>query len=105
MSDRYYWKVNPEPTGRYRSFHKRSWPDAWWKVGERIAASIECPDDYVPRHAKSGNHAPLRVRVADYSQGSSFTWRTMRGEYATLADAKAALARLLELRPELEPKP
>lgn len=31
MSAAIYWKVDPAPTGRYRSFQRRNWPTAYYK--------------------------------------------------------------------------
>ncbi len=45
------WKVDPPPTGRWKSFTKRGLPTAEWPDGS-IAAMIYCVDEYVPRLVK-----------------------------------------------------
>ena len=97
------WKVQEAPTGYYRSFSHRGWPQAFY-AGNRMAASIECEDSYRPADARNGTHAPLIVRVADYSAKPTWTWRKMKGQFATLAEAKAAFEALLAKTPTLIPE-
>jgi hypothetical protein len=100
----YTWKVAPAPTGRYRSFTHRGWPSAVYAgEGDRIAASIACTDRYYPQDAKNGTHAPLTLRVADYSV-TPWQWRKVKAEFKTLQDAKDAFERVLKNNPELAPK-
>lgn len=98
------WKVGEAPTGPYRSFHKRSWPSAYHANGW-LAASISCEDPYEPSRAKTGAHAPLTVWVFDYSLGEieRKRWR-VRGNFATLEDAKNAAALCLQNHPHFLPK-
>ena len=99
---KYRWKVSPEPTGRYRSFEKRSWPTAWYANGE-IAASISCDDDYRPVDAREGKHGPLTVAVADHSE-EKWKWRRMKQRFSTLTEARDGFAKLLNIMPHLAPK-
>lgn len=48
------WKVDPPPSGRWKSFTKRGWPTAEWPDGS-IAALIYCADEYIPRLVKRAN--------------------------------------------------
>lgn len=66
MAVKMKWRVGEKPTGPYRSFHKRSWPTAWY--GEDLAASLHHVDGegYWPREAET---AVLEVWVFDYRDG------------------------------------
>ena len=100
------WEVAKTPTGRYRAFERRNWPSAFYKNEEKSpCGDIQCADDYNPTSAKSGEHAPLTVRICDYSAGSeSFTWITLKTKHAKLADAKLALETYIECNPRISPK-
>lgn len=101
------WHVNPAPTGRFKAFEHRSWPRA--QIGEKYVARILCADDYRPADAKAGTHEPLKVAIADYRvasnpTGAAFCWRTLKGEFKTLAEAKQAAQMFLEAHPEIMEK-
>jgi hypothetical protein len=96
------WRVQEVPTGRYRSFQRRGWPNATYPDG-KLAASISCEDDYQPHNVKVGKHAPLKVRVCDYSV-TPWCWRTLKGAFLTLGQAKAAAEDVLERFTEVQPK-
>jgi hypothetical protein len=104
------WRVGTIPTGRYRSFEKRAWPSADYADG-RIAAHITCEHSYRPSMVRDGIHSPLTVRVADYSLPSNttdnrgFTWVTLKGRFATLAEAKQAASTLLARFPHMMTNP
>ena len=53
---------------------------------------ISCDDCYTPAAAKSGNHAELKVMIAQWferdGQSHTFKWRTMSKRFATLEEAK-----------------
>ena len=99
----YKWKVQGAPTRRYRSFEHRGWPQAMYNDGSgNMLASIACDDDYTPERAKSGRHAPLKVRITNWNcdpKFGSFQWLTAKGEFATLDEAKAHLDVLIEKFP------
>jgi hypothetical protein len=100
---KYRWKLPPAPTGRYRSFEKRGWPDAM--VGDTCIASIHCEDNYVPRAVKVGKHKPLTISVRCEREVTAenrckWRWRKLKGEFLTLADAKLAFAQFIEKYPE-----
>ena len=104
------WKVAPNPTGRYRSFEHRHWPDAEYANGERPAAAIYCgarwsadyDTEYTPERARTGEHAPLRVRIACYDT-TPWKWKTHKQLCATLDEAKALAEKFLTDHPELRP--
>jgi hypothetical protein len=102
MTVKKYWRVSPKPVGRYRSFESRSWPSADYSDG-RVCARIACDDDYTPNAAKTGKHKPLILRIANYAH-TPWQWVRAKQEFATLAEAKAALDRILETAPSLMPK-
>jgi hypothetical protein len=105
------WRVSEAPTGNYRSFAKRDWPAADYNDSQLTpAAMITCNDSYCPADVKAGKHAPLKVWIADHSlavkndpEVGSWKWRTLKGEFATLAEAKAAAANVLKKNPILVP--
>ena len=101
MSIKLKWRVDPAPTGRYRSFQKRYWPSAEY-TNQRPAFSIVCEDEYRPQNVKTGEHKPLTVRVAVYNE-RSFDWRTLKTRADTLADAKALAQRAIDQHPEWLP--
>lgn len=109
------WRTQDVPTGRYRSFFHRGWPDAHWnrEVGPP-AVQIRCEDEYIPRDVKTGNHKPLRVYIADWSPRrglppeiacdvSAFNWKLLKGECKTLDEAKALAERAFESHPHFRP--
>ena len=99
------WQVGEAPTGKYRSFVKRSWPTASYKDTDRPALMIECEDSYYPAAAKTGQHKELTVMIADYSvTESTFQWRRLKARFAILDEAKAAGERFLNAHPEFLPK-
>ena len=101
-----YWKVSSVPTGRYRSFEKRAWPSAYYdKDCQILAAYIACEDEYRPQNVKEGDHAPLIIRVADYScQDRGFEWRKVKRLGDTLAEAKKIASDVLDKHPNFLPK-
>jgi transcription elongation factor Elf1 len=109
------WRVDPPPTGQWSSFSQRAWPSADYVNGDP-AASIHCSEEYRPANVKSGQHPPLKVWVADWNippeergKKGRWVWRAMKGEFATLKEAQAAAAKLIDAHPELhtldEPAP
>ncbi len=101
------WKIAAPPTGKYRSFDKRSWPSANHENG-RPAVMISCDDSYVPANVKTGSHGPLAVRIADWSmptdpEAARWQWRKLKGTFATLDEAKRAAQAVLAKHPEFWP--
>ena len=101
---KYKWKVDPNPTGRYRSFERRGFPHAYYNdEHESPAAFIGSDEDweYVP---KQTTYKSLILRVADHSQ-TPWKWRKIVKRYTTIQDAKDGFERILKQHPELAPKP
>jgi hypothetical protein len=101
------WVVSEAPTGRYRSFDERSWPSAHYNdERETPCAAIYCEDEYIPASAKSGKHKPLDIRIADHSASAttSWTWRKLKAQAATLEEAKALVKDFLERHQEFTPE-
>ena len=101
------WRVAPALTGPYRSFQKRGWPGADYPTGE-TAVALHCPTAYYPAVARSGEHAPIRVSVAEWHnprlphQGA-FTWRTLARHAVTLDEAKDLAQRFIDAHPDWRP--
>lgn len=105
MKPKIKWRVGAEPTGKYRGFEKRAWPSACYDNDqETFCAGIRCDDEYIPARVKTGNHAPLKVEVRDYSRKGEPTVVSSR-TYATLKEAKAAVQSILKAYPHFMPKP
>ena len=77
------WKVQPAPTGKFRSFHVREWPQ-YEREDDRLLGFISCEDGYDVNVAKSGEHRVLSLWITG-SRRSNFKI----GEATTLAEAKA----------------
>src|ERR1700761_336972 len=99
MAKMYKWQVQEAPTGRYRSFHRRGWPHASYVTDGSALARIECDDDYYAPRVKAGNHAPLKLFFANYNvdpvKDGGFKWLKVKGEFATLDEAKAQLDKVI----------
>lgn len=105
------WRVDPPAVGRYRSFERRAWPSADYANGD-IAITLHSEDEYIPSKVKTGEHAPITVRVADWGipaeergKRGAFVWRKLKGEYPTLKAAQTAAAKIIAEHPELHPAP
>ena len=114
------WRVDPAPTGRYRSFQKRGWPSAHYDdKDERPAAMIQCEDDYDPQDVRAGTHKELTVYVADYrpfvgdimihegnpkDRDGRFKWRKAKERAKTLDDAKRIAQSIIDNNPLITPK-
>lgn len=103
------WRVSDVPTGRYRSFERRGWPSADFTNGD-TAVGLYCKDEYRPADVKTGNHAEIVIRIADYSEpsnketGAGFTWRQLKKRAATLAEAKELASKFFDKYPQFLPK-
>ena len=87
------WKVAEKETGRWAWLHKRGWPTADYEDGS-ICATIRCADEYIPSQVKIGNHAELKLMIADYSK-TPWVWVVAKTRYATLKEAKEGLVKVL----------
>jgi hypothetical protein len=101
----YKWEIDPPTTGAHRSFDERAWPMAVDIEHDAPIARIRCEESYVPSLVKQGKHSPLKLSIADYSEASakngSFVWKTLKKEFATLDEAKAALDIVLAQTPQI----
>lgn len=99
------WKVQDAPTGPYRSFGHWGWPVG--TVDGEHAFSIHCKDAYTPARARGEQpHAPLTLHVADrrdaYKDGKgAWVLRKMKGEFASLLEAKLAAQLFLDAQPDV----
>jgi hypothetical protein len=96
------WRVADRPTGRYRSFERRGWPNADYENG-KPAAMLRCQDEYVPKCVKDGDHGLIEIYVADHS-GEQWRWRKAINRAVTLDYAKSLVRRILEAHPTFVPK-
>lgn len=108
------WTVAPAPTGRYRSFEKRGWPQCRYVLPPshddafRPAASISSDTEYTPDAAKTGldswgDPVVLVVRIAVHNE-RSFEWKRVKQSFNTLEAAKAAAEHLIQANPSFWPK-
>lgn len=115
MALKLYWKVRPEPTGRYRSFGHRGWPIAYYIQGGvrtdtetlKPAAFLYCEDDYVPSRVRLGDHKEIRVHVCHHQhpeRGNSWKVFVLKRRAATLDEAKQMVQEFLEAHPDWHPK-
>lgn len=105
------WKVSDKPTGRFRSFDRRSWPVGWWGKPElassQVAAFILCSDEYVPALVREGKHDLLTITVVHYNHpdvpngGKRFR---LKKQAATLDEAKQMVQAFYDLHPDWLPK-
>ena len=92
------WKV-----GYDDKLRGQAWPNAEYADGS-IAAWIVCDTWYTPSKVKSGDHGPLTIRVADYSE-TPWKWKQLTKRAATLAEAKALFSAFLAENHEKFSKP
>jgi hypothetical protein len=105
------WKISPAPVGKWKGFHKRQWPTAYYIETDNPAIMISCPDSYNPAQIKAGHpHAPLSVYIAQWHhdekirrEKGAFTWRKLKSEFTTLDEARKAGERALAQHPEFAP--
>lgn len=103
MSIKIKWKVNTAPSGLYRSFHDRSWPDAEYLDGS-ICAAISCSDAYTPARARGEQkHGELTLRIADHSK-TPLVWRKVSVRFNSLSELKKELLHILKKHDQFPPK-
>ena len=97
------WRVQPIPVGRYRAFERRGWPIAWFNnIDGPPAAMLYCEDEYRPARVKTGEHAELKISVANHSL-VKWRWRTLVKRAATLDEAKKIVEEFYRARPDWRP--
>lgn len=95
------WKVAERSSSPWQ---KRSWPTAFFKDGN-IVIQLFCHDEYVPALVKIGRHAPITIHVVDrrpetLNKHSTWIWRKLKAEAATLDEAKAIAQRFVDENPD-----
>lgn len=105
-----FWKVAAHPSGPYASFERRGWPTAYYSNGDP-AAILMCEEDYIPANVKKGNHAPISIAVADWSNrdrngadAAAFVYKKLKQQFHLIEDAKAAAERALDQHIQFQPK-
>lgn len=74
------WVMGEKPTGRFRSFHHRSWPTAFYHrkdgpIAARIMPIQVAHKSYFPQIKEI---AELQIGIADYRvKDQSFVWRRL----------------------------
>jgi len=99
---KFKWEVDKPPTGLARVCYRRRWPTAYYS-NDRICATIGCSVDYHIQIAKSGDHPPLEVRLANHSV-TPWKWVSFTAKFNTLQDAKDVVKDFLRRHPEFMPK-
>ena len=93
------WTVQAAPAGNYRSFFRRGWPSA--TLGETMAFTVSCEDEYVPSRVRTGDHKELTLRIADHRKADgSFDWRSFKTKFATMDELKAHAQQFADTHPE-----
>lgn len=87
------WRVEPEATGRYRSFCHRGFPSAEYPNGD-TCASIRCKASYHPATHKDATNLDLEVWVAVYREGG-WDWKRMKVRPNSIAEAKKQVSDFL----------
>lgn len=102
------WKVDPPPTGQYKSFQKRGWPTGH-DENDEAAAIMYHAESYTAQLAKDAGENAITVQVADWTNENngrpdknkaSFTWRTLKQRFSNVKDAKAATEWFFQAHPE-----
>jgi hypothetical protein len=86
MTTKVTWRVQPNPTGVYRSFKRRGWPSGHSSCN--MFFMIECEDEYYPSDVREGKHKPLKLKFRDDAAKSNSV-RTFTRTFATLSELKA----------------
>ncbi len=95
------WKVQEKPTGKYSSFEKRGFPEAFYKDGS-IAAHIYSDGDDYEYVTKQKEYKSLVLRFADYSV-TPWKWRQFTKRFKTIDEAKKTLSKFLSIHLEVMP--
>jgi len=101
------WRVDPVPTGRYRSFEERGWPGLEVKVQGQwdVLGQIFCDTAYSVRVAKSGEHAALRLRLINHNDETLPRHSIgVKPHKSALPEAKALAIRMVKKHPGILPK-
>mgnify|MGYP006914385866 CR=1 FL=1 len=99
------WVVDKQPTGLAAVAYKRRWPSLETSDGN-IVGFITGAEDYTPALSRRDD-LELTVTIYDWNPPHGQDRRVLKSKvkYATLAAAKAALVRLVELYPQFAYNP
>lgn len=97
MARKLKWKVGEAPTGAYRSFFDRAWPQAYLDCVNHgpIVFAIKSASgrSYSKQEAEKVVDGDIAIQIAVWrerkGQSKTFDWRRMKVRFSTLADAKA----------------
>ena len=106
MTIKLEWRVAPVATGRYRSFHRRGWPVAWYKDSGKPCAFLYCADEYRPADVREGMHGPIEIVVCHHQhhdRGNSWVRIKLRKQAANIGEAKLIVREFLKEHPHFAP--
>lgn len=86
MTTKLKWRVDPKPTGQYRSFHRRGWPTA--DVGEHTVARVSADQEYIPSNVKRGIHGLITVHLLIRTPTTKPRWVRLKERAMSLTVAK-----------------
>ena len=99
------WKVAETPSRKWRCFHPRGWPAAFYENGD-CCAQILCNDEYDPSNIRTRNHSYLTLMIANYNVNKQlegrFKWKKFAATFLTLKEAKDAVTKILTTLPQLQ---
>lgn len=103
------WKNGDKPTGRYRSFATRSWPNATLgRDGPMIASMNPAATEVLNAparelglsyHASIAETTPLVVRIADH-RSNPWKWARLKGRPTGVTEAKQLVERFFAANPD-----
>lgn len=104
------WRVQKAPCGRYRSFDRRGWPQAFhMKDGdENIIAELVCERHEYAAWCRESTDLELRVRLWLYSRTEEGRYKThvkiSRLTFSSINEAKAWHKKFITAHPEHLPQ-
>lgn len=104
------WRVQPAPKGRYRSFDRRGFPQAYFITGkdEHIVAEIICTRHEYAAWCRESTELELKVRVYLYSLTDNGRYKThvsvSRLTFNSINEAKAWHKKFINAHPEHLPQ-
>jgi len=108
MTRKIVWRVQPPPTGRYRSFQRRGWPQATFGKDGPLLAMLDCEDDYTPARAQCEELAnQITIRVCHHQHPDMpRSWKVfaLKQPARSFAQAQARVAAFYESKPDWLPK-
>lgn len=102
------WKKSDPPFGRYRSSQKRQWPRAYYNSEDgKLAALLDCVDEYVPANVKINDHGLIKIFVLHYQHPEATEFGKLfilKNKAKTLDEAKDMAYKFLKKHPEWQPR-